>query len=631
MEFAIINNLPTVVIAAAGPPREEVMSIASKSRILSAAMISVNGKPIIGWILDDLIKNKFKNFIILIPKKDELFKRYISYRYPLDANFITLEVEDTGKSLGITHSLFEGIKQLKNQKQAIARLICDQIDSKGLLFVLGHTICDLPSIDSNSYTKDFVYYSSVDEDEISRWCYIETFEDEGIEYVDKFSDKPEKKPNGNKALIGIYYLKCIDDLFAELKNIGTTGTAKFSDVLDKYIKRGHPLKAIPIHNDGWYDCGTVIGLNKTKTKKFDFRVHNPLEVDQDRGVIIKKSLKTNDLHDEYLWYISLPEELKTIVPRVVSFTYKKNLSLTEYAKFELEYYGYQTLAEAWVYDNWHVHIWYWTIGNLLNILRSFRVYKSKLDKECYSKMYWKKTVERIASLNLWLDKKDDNQAISNNKKRIKDLLMADTLLINNVEHVGWSTLKHKIKDKIETLYCDDKYTTIIHGDYHFGNILFDVYTKLTKLIDPRGNFGVTGVFGDCKYDLAKLRHSISGGYNFISNDLFQFMYDNDKTIKFTIPYNDEHIKIVKWFDIMLESEIIDENNFGIEKFILDDIKLIEGLLFMSMLPLQYDHPERLNAYLTRGIMILNEVVSSDPQKETIRNENMKNLYQWQKL
>ena len=155
-----------------------------------------------------------------------------------------------------------------------------------------------------------------------------------------------------------------------------------------------------------------------------------------------------------------------------------------------------------------------------------------------------------------------------------------------------------IKKKAKNLYHNGNDTTIIHGDFHYGNILFDVNTRLVKLIDPRGNFGSSGIFGDCKYDLAKLRHSISGGYNFICNDLYTYNINSSDEITFKLPSNADHKIIQQWFD-----EKIIQANFSIL-----DIKLIEGLLFISMLPLHNDHPDRQNAFFVQGIILLNEIL-----------------------
>ncbi|MBD6984623.1 capsular biosynthesis protein, partial [Vibrio parahaemolyticus] len=58
---------------------------------------------------------------------------------------------------------------------------------------------------------------------------------------------------------------------------------------------------------------------------------------------------------------------------------------------------------------------------------------------------------------------------------------------------------------------------VMHGDLCFSNILYDFRAKKIKVIDPRGITpeGVKTIYGDLKYDLAKLSHSILGLYDYI--------------------------------------------------------------------------------------------------------------------
>ncbi len=90
--------------------------------------------------------------------------------------------------------------------------------------------------------------------------------------------------------------------------------------------------------------------------------------------------------------------------------------------------------------------------------------------------------------------------------------------------------------------------------------------------------------------IAKLRHCYHGKYDEITNNLFEIQENKGKfNIKFykNIEYAD--------FDDILKKKNID----------IDDIELIEGLLFISMIPLHNDYPDRQIAFFTRGIQILN--------------------------
>ena len=123
----------------------------------------------------------------------------------------------------------------------------------------------------------------------------------------------------------------------------------------------------------------------------------------------------------------------------------------------------------------------------------------------------------------------------------------------------------------------------------------DSENEIYKLIDPRGKWGES-TSGDIKYDIAKIRHSIVGGFDTITNGLYSAEYVNDNEIEY---------KVFKSKNNQIISTELDCN---IEKnWKLDEIKMIEGLLFISMLPLHSDNVERQLAFFCVGIERLNEI------------------------
>jgi hypothetical protein len=131
----------------------------------------------------------------------------------------------------------------------------------------------------------------------------------------------------------------------------------------------------------------------------------------------------------------------------------------------------------------------------------------------------------------------------------------------------------------------------------FSNILFDVTNQIIRLVDPRGSFGVKGIYGDPRYDVAKLRHSVSGLYDFIVADMFD-LSESSEGFAGRFYTGSTPAAVTPLFDVMLERA----------GYKLDEIRLIEGLLFLSMLPLHRGRPApQLMMYLT-GLTLLNEVL-----------------------
>ena len=121
-----------------------------------------------------------------------------------------------------------------------------------------------------------------------------------------------------------------------------------------------------------------------------------------------------------------------------------------------------------------------------------------------------------------------------------------------------------------------------------------------KLIDPRGSFGNAGIYGDIRYDVAKLYHSIYGHYDLIVNDLFDLEMDGQK-VSLTVRTQHRHGEILERFQEVF-----------FPTFDRKEITLITGILFASMPALHYDAPRRQVAMYIRSLEILNEALGVSP-------------------
>lgn len=189
--------------------------------------------------------------------------------------------------------------------------------------------------------------------------------------------------------------------------------------------------------------------------------------------------------------------------------------------------------------------------------------------------------------------------IDKTRKRIlkwdrNDLANKEKVTINGEEYEGIYYLLNKLLPSIDNI-CKNtiNYVSIIHGDVAFTNILFSPKSMIFKLIDPRGNFGIDTMYGDYRYDLAKLRHCYHGRYDEIINDLFEIQENNGNL----------ELKFYKNIDYDIFDNCMLEKNVNV-----DDIELIEALLFISMIPLHSDYPERQLAFFCQGIKFLNNQV-----------------------
>jgi dTDP-glucose pyrophosphorylase len=513
----------------------------------SNSMIPINGKPVIGWILDDLINKHIGEVVIVLRKDDEklftFLKRVYSKRINLLCAFVT-----HGKS--ILHSIKVGIDNTADK--SIIRVI------------LGDTLI----LDSYNLKNDFVYFGKVSE--AKRWCILKQ-DSHGC--ITELLDKADTQGENFDALAGYYQFTHIEDLETCLQECIDQHRNQISDLLILYNKQ-HPIH---VHKaSAWYDFGHIDQFIAAKQSLLGSRYFNKLTIDPMLNTITKTSELDDKLQDELNWYLNLPTELQVLTPRIISHHWiNGKLEVVE------EYYGYPTLAELYVYGELDIMTWNSILKRVFLIHKELCKYSGKLNKTELEAVYSTKTFQRI------------NELIQK-QPAWESFFSAEKIIWNEKELLGWAKLAPKLNDYLPKL-IEYAPISIIHGDFCFSNILYDVGNQIIRLIDPRGSFGKKGIFGDARYDISKLRHSVCGFYDFIMSDLFQITSEGN-CYSSTVYSDYLPITLSKSFDRMVQE--IGHN--------LQEIKLIEGLLFISMLPLHQDAPKRQKMMALQGLSLLNE-------------------------
>jgi hypothetical protein len=302
------------------------------------------------------------------------------------------------------------------------------------------------------------------------------------------------------------------------------------------------------------------------------RAFNSISVNETLGTITKRSENESKLLDEINYYKMVPENLKTFFPRMVSFCEKEGA-----VQLCLEYYGYDTLSDLWTSDSLDLSEWSYILHKINHIFNMFQEYKlgSAGDSRSFYTINLRNRIESAYKF-----------------KHLESILKRDFIFINGQQYLGWNKLRERVYGRIHKITNNVK-ETMIHGDPCFSNILIG---KLNlKFVDVRGSFGRHGIYGDPRYDVAKIFHSIHGGYDFILKGLYNLEYDED-LFKLNVDLPDNHQEVVKEFKQIFKN------------YDQSEIIFIEGLLFVTMCPLHYEDKDRQIALLLTGIKILNEVL-----------------------
>lgn len=134
----------------------------------------------------------------------------------------------------------------------------------------------------------------------------------------------------------------------------------------------------------------------------------------------------------------------------------------------------------------------------------------------------------------------------------------------------------------------------IHGDCTFSNILLrDGRTPV--MIDPRGYFGFTELYGDPAYDWAKLYYSIVGNY------------DQFNLKRFTLEIMDDgvrlHIASNHWED--MEGDFFDLLRGEVRE---EQIKLFHAIIWLSLTTYAWEDYDSICGAFYNGLLCLEEVL-----------------------
>ena len=150
--------------------------------------------------------------------------------------------------------------------------------------------------------------------------------------------------------------------------------------------------------------------------------------------------------------------------------------------------------------------------------------------------------------------------------------------------------KQELEKKIEQLYSEQFF--LIHGDCTFSNMMLRDNGE-PVLIDPRGYFGYTEIFGDVRYDWAKMYYSIAGNY-----DRF-----NLKDFALDIADGGVHLEIGSnhWED--MEQDFFDMT--GADK---EEIKLIHAIIWLSLTTYAWQDYDSICGAFYNGLYYLEEIL-----------------------
>lgn len=312
------------------------------------------------------------------------------------------------------------------------------------------------------------------------------------------------------------------------------------------------------------------------------RSFNRIEVDRARGVLTKTSSDNEKLIQEIEWYQGLPDDLRCYVPELVGSSRDG-----ESAFAELEYVPWTTLHNLLVDGVRADEVWTKAFCCLRSVLDAFgrheRSFSADDRRASMAEMNISKTVRRVDRLRECV--------------LIRPFFEREFVL-NGAPYPSLSEVLDLVPSACARLCDSDSPFVIVHGDLTFSNVLIDSSLERVKLIDPRGVFGCTGMYGDARFELAKLLQCVDGCLCHIVEDEYDLRIEGRSVWLHVRHRGVEDIRKLFW-------ECFADRVGGC----VGDVRLMASLLYMAASALHRECPERQVVLMMTGVEMFFECLS----------------------
>ena len=204
--------------------------------------------------------------------------------------------------------------------------------------------------------------------------------------------------------------------------------------------------------------------------------------------------------------------------------------------------------------------------------------KTVSDTFSIQEAYFNKTMDRLAIIEDLVPFAREKEIVINGKK------------CRNVYFY-----KRELEGRLQQLTVNCKEFAFIHGDCTFSNMMVRT-NGAPVLIDPRGYFGFTELYGDVRYDWAKIYYSIVGNYDQFNLKRFRLKIGENAEEGVALDIESNH-----WEDM---EEYFFELT-GAEPY---EIKLLHAVIWLSLTTYAWQDYDSICGAFYNGLWYLEDVL-----------------------
>lgn len=362
------------------------------------------------------------------------------------------------------------------------------------------------------------------------------------------------------------FQRCLE--FSAQSGSGTA--AEFVDVLDKYSDR-HKVSGVEVPS--WLDFGHLQNLYESRRRGASTRAFNSLKFTE--RAVTKTGSNLRKLSAEAEWFETLPSGLRVFTPPLLS---------RDRNGYSLGFEASPTVQDLFIFGEIPRPTWDDISDSCLEFLTAcsrYQPHKGDPPPLALTQLSSDKTHRRLLNSDFFSTRKL-NSSWRLNGRQVPNLL--------------------RIMEETTLLISEgSQQTGILHGDLCFSNLHYDFRQKLVKVIDPRGvaQGSANSIYGDQRYDLAKLLHSIQG-YDLILSGRYRIQCKSEFEIDFSLmSHLNTDLARRAFGTISLWGHHLNDLS----------IKATAIQLFLSMIPLHGDRPDRQVAFLANALRLYMELES----------------------
>lgn len=336
---------------------------------------------------------------------------------------------------------------------------------------------------------------------------------------------------------------------------------------------------------GWLDFGHVNTYFHSRAGLTTERAFNSLRIEQ--GCVRKSGTPAMKIEAERRWFETLPAALRVFTPQLIDHGVHNGQPY-----YVLEYLHLPPLNEVFVHGRNPTFHWDKVFGLCADFLR--RCAAQPLPQE------------RSMSVADGAGRLVDEKTWARLERFIAESGHPGLDVPNRLGSCDLPSLRAIVGDCLARHAATRARPGILHGDFCLSNILYDSRADRIKVIDPRGldALGEFTLHGDLRYDLAKLTHSVLGLYDHIVAGAFEV----------TSAWSAEvaNMSLTLHVDDRIRSiQVAFAARPFLDGLTPTDVMPLTVLLFLSMLPLHADNPQRQLALLANALRLYADLIACE--------------------